>query len=202
MGLQVRFHAGRVLALGAALACFFIPPAAGRAFSRYASASHGAATARYAAWEFSVNGMGAKGPGEVPVGGLTFIKTGGPDGPCCPYPGQSGYFDVRICPSGTQVSFSWEVDAGGGKPPDGFSLTGYQVLPSHGGAAGVSPLVSGKASGTCRLSGREAFGEGDAFTVRIYWEWEALPDGGGTAPGEYTFPVGVTLSQYVEGGGG
>lgn len=99
---------------------------------------------------------------------------------------EDAYFDITIDPTGTEVSFEYQVAL---ELPDGFHISSYSL----DGGATRSPLPENNTlNSTVPLGGRSMFTDGDIQTIRYYW---ADDEDENTAV--YTIAANVEVKQVL-----
>lgn len=107
-------------------------------------------------------------------------------------PGQTGYFDIEINPTGTEVSFMYKVslDLTNSILPKGLKITKYSL--DENITKNDLPLDN-SISNTVLLDNKEIFTSEDIQKIRFYWEW----DSGDEGDSAYTVITKIELKQVL-----
>lgn len=162
----------------------------GISFARYYGEWDGNLGADVAQWSMKVNGVSLADAAVASEISITLVKDGEPSSPEGKIaPGQTGYFDIEIDPTGTEVSFTYQITAGGALP-NGMSLTGYTIAGAKTDFAPDAPKTVQK---TVTLPKAGKFEATDKITVRFHWKWD---DADFDQSKEYNVTVTATVEQY------
>lgn len=107
-------------------------------------------------------------------------------------PGQTGYFDIEINPTGTEVSFMYKVslDLTNSILPKGLRITNYSL--NEDITKNVLPLDN-SVSNTILLNNKKIFTREDVQKIRFYWEWESGDEGDNA----YTIVTKIEIKQVL-----
>lgn len=167
---------GKFFALYSILALFFIFFTS--TASKYDSAFEGNANAGIAALSIKLNGNTITDARTTITDGIVFIPTSHIDAnkPEKIKPGQSGYFDIVIDPTNTEVSFEYKVllDIPNSTLPNSFTISSY-LLNSTSGTPLPLP-TNNTITRNCYLDSRsntavDSFLSADTQTIRYFWTW-------------------------------
>lgn len=159
-------------------------------YARYVSEWNGRLGAEIAQWKIKINGVDLSG-GSADSVTIEMIPDGGFVAGQKIKAGQTGYFDVVIDPTDTEVSFSYAVavDAENSNLPNGMKIDGYAV----NGEDRSSMTVGVSANGDIMLPSNGIFSSADRVKVRFFWTWEDVDF---NEYADYEIVVTATVRQY------
>lgn len=173
------------------LAIFFVMYSS---LAKYERTSEGYTKIAVANWKIALNGKELTSNSNTLTDSITLIPTTDIDAnnPTKIKPGQTGYFDIEIDPTDTEVSFWYQVtlDLTNSVLPSGLSISSYSL---DGGTTTNTLPANNILSNTVSLGGNDIFTDSDVQTIRYYWSW-ANGDEGDTA---YTIIANVELKQVL-----
>lgn len=109
--------------------------------------------------------------------------------------GQTGYFDVEIDPTDTEVSFSYAVTVDTDYLPVGMLIDAYSVTDAQNPIGRTALPANHTVGGDKMLPESGVFQSEHSTTVRFYWSWE---DTGALDPFDaYRIVVTVAFEQYI-----
>lgn len=142
--------------------------------AKYEIASEGYTKIAVANWKMVLNGSQLKGDDNILTDSIKLIPTTDVDenNPNKIKPGQTGYFDIEINPTDTEVSFWYQVtlDLTNSVLPSGLSISSYSL----DGGTTIETLPSNNTlSNTVSLGSNSIFTDSDVQKIRYYWSWDS-----------------------------
>lgn len=186
-----------VLVIVCVLSAFFL--IFGSSLARYTADWNGHLGTGIAQWKIQINGVTLSDDSVASALHVTLI----PDTDVIPeYPekikaGQTGHFDVKIDPAGTQVSFSYRVavDLVNSKLPHGMHIDAYSVTVGENIGSTIAFSKDDKSvGGVIALPVGGIFTTDNSVTVRFYWTWEDVDFDEFAV---YDIVVTATVQQYL-----
>ncbi len=107
-------------------------------------------------------------------------------------PGETGYFDIVLDPSGTEVSLKYNINIDLSNLPSNMRLTGYTL--NSGELEEFKE--ENKLSGEIRLKNYQRLDDTDKQTYRVYWKWNG--DSLITADKNYFVNANINVRQIIE----
>lgn len=162
--------------------------------AKYENASEVHTKITLANWKFSINDKKITSTDNELIDSIILIPTTGivEENPTKIKSGQTGYFDIKIDPTDTEVSFWYQVtlDMANSKLPKGLTISSYSL----DGGKTTKTLPSNKiVSNNVSLGNKDIFTEDDIQTIRYYWDW-ASGDNENIA---YTIVANVQIKQIL-----
>lgn len=162
--------------------------------ARYENVSDGRMKIKVAGWNFQLNGNNVIGTDSNMSDAIKLVPTTNisPTNPNLILPGQSGYFDVTIDPTGTGVAFTYKVRVNETKSnlPSNFKIVGYSFQKGDT----YRSLPDNKIiRGDVLLNGMDYFSEDDIINIRYFWEYTTS---GSAIADVYEVCVDIDLKQY------
>lgn len=171
--------------------------------AKYEDTSEGYTKIAVANWKIALNGKELTSSSNTLTDSIILIPTTDENGndlttdinentPIKIKPGQTGYFDIEIDPTGTEVSFSYQVslDLTNSVLPNGLNISTYSL---DGGVTSNTLPEDNTLNNTVSLGNNDIFTDSDIQRIRYYWNWES-DEGGDTA---YTIIANVELKQVL-----
>lgn len=171
--------------------------------AKYEDTSEGYTKIAVANWKIALNGKELTSSSNTLTDSIILIPTTDENGndlttdidentPIKIKPGQTGYFDIEIDPTGTEVSFSYQVslDLTNSVLPNGLNISTYSL---DGGVTSNTLPEDNTLKNTVSLGNNDIFTDSDIQRIRYYWNWES-DEGGDTA---YTIIANVELKQVL-----
>lgn len=141
--------------------------------ARYEKTSEGYTKIAVADWKISLNGQELTSDKNELKDTIKLIPITNKDetNPNKIKPGQEGFFDITIDPTGTEVSFDYEIALNEEQSilPEGFEITKYSI---SGEDEEKKWSENKKLTGTIGLGNDGTFGEEDIKKIRYYWKWK------------------------------
>ena len=140
-------------------------------YSRYVASSEGNVEIEFAKWQLLVNTIDITSSSTSNISFEPVIEANTNVAQNKVAPSSSGYFDIEIDPTNTDVSFTYTIDLNiaNENVPD-LMITKYAILPENyidGNKLDFSNLVDGKISNVMKY-GTDSFKK---TTLRIYFQW-------------------------------
>ncbi len=160
-------------------------------FARYEQASEGYMKATIANWKIALNGEELTSDNNTIENKITLIPTTNIDEnePTKIKTGQSGYFDIEIDPTDTEVSFWYQITLDLTNIPSNLNITSYSI---NDGATSDLPDTN-LVSSTVSLEGKNIFTSSDKQTIKFFWNWPS----GDYEEGEYTINANIEVKQVL-----
>lgn len=171
--------------------------------AKYEDTSEGYTKIAVANWKIALNGKELTSSSNTLTDSITLIPTTDENGndlttdidentPIKIKPGQTGYFDIEIDPTGTEVSFWYQVslDLVNSVLPRGLNILSYSL---DGGITSNTLPEDNTLSNTVSLGSKDMFTDSDVQRIRYYWNWES---GEGEAS-TYTIIANVKVKQVL-----
>lgn len=172
-------------------------------FAKYENSSEGYTKIAVANWKMALNGKELTSSSNTLTDSITLIPTTDENGNDLTTnidesttikikPGQTGYFDIEIDPTGTEVSFSYQVslDLTNSVLPNELNILSYSL--DDGVTSNTLP-EDNTLSNTVSLGDNGIFTDSDIQRIRYYWSWESGNEGD-TA---YTIVANVEIKQVL-----
>lgn len=163
-------------------------------FAKYEKTSEGYTKIAVANWKIALNGKELTSNSSTLIDSITLIPTTNIDenNPTKIKAGQTGYFDIEINPTDTEVSFWYQVtlDLTNSVLPSGLNISSYSL--DNGTTINALPS-NNTLSNTVPLGDNGIFLESDIQRIRYYWSW----DGEDTGDKAYTIVANVELKQAL-----
>ena len=163
-------------------------------FAKYENTSEGYIKIAVANWKIALNGKELTSSNNTLTDSITLIPTTkiNENNPSKIKPGQTGYFDIEIDPTGTEVSFWYQVslDLVNSVLPRGLNILSYSL---DGGITSNTLPEDNTLSNTVSLGSKDMFTDSDVQRIRYYWNWES---GEGEAS-TYTIIANVKVKQVL-----
>lgn len=173
------------------LAIFFVMYST---LAKYEDTSEGYIKIAVANWKIALNGKELTSSNNTLTDSITLIPTTkiNENNPSKIKPGQTGYFDIEIDPTGTEVSFWYQVslDLVNSVLPRGLNILSYSL---DGGITSNTLPEDNTLSNTVSLGSKDMFTDSDVQRIRYYWNWES---GEGEAS-TYTIIANVKVKQVL-----
>lgn len=173
------------------LAIFFVMYST---LAKYEDTSEGYIKIAVANWKIALNGKELTSSNNTLTDSITLIPTTkiNENNPSKIKPGQTGYFDIEIDPTGTEVSFWYQVslDLVNSVLPRGLNILSYSL---DGGITSNTLPKDNTLSNTVSLGSKDMFTDSDVQRIRYYWNWES---GEGEAS-TYTIIANVKVKQVL-----
>lgn len=173
------------------LAIFFVMYST---LAKYEDTSEGYIKIAVANWKIALNGKELTSSNNTLIDSITLIPTTkiNENNPSKIKPGQTGYFDIEIDPTGTEVSFWYQVslDLVNSVLPRGLNILSYSL---DGGITFNTLPKDNTLSNTVSLGSKDMFTDSDVQRIRYYWNWES---GEGEAS-TYTIIANVKVKQVL-----
>ena len=133
-------------------------------FSRYTITAEGETSVSIANWQIAINGVNLSHTTTL-NNKIDLIYDNKQNGIILP--GETGYFDIVIDPTGTEVSIEYEITIDLSNMPQNMILTGYTLN------AGEMTNVPNNNTFTneIHLSNQSKLDESNKQTYRVYWQW-------------------------------
>lgn len=160
-------------------------------FARYEHVSEGFAKIELANWKFMLNGKNVTSANSVLSDTITFVPTTNiiENNPTKIKEGQTGYFDVEINPTDTEVSFEYKVTIDRSSLPPNLTIDSYSINDGEK----ITLTAENKIEDTVLLEGKNIFTSDDIKKIRFFWNWpDEITD---VEVG--TVVVNVELKQYL-----
>lgn len=160
-------------------------------FARYEHISEGYAKVELANWKFMLNGQNLTSIQSELPDTITLIPTTNIDenNPSKIKPGQTGYFDIEINPTDTEVSFEYKITIDTSKLPQTLTINSYSINDGEE----IELSAEKKINNTVFLEGKNIFTSNDTQKIRCFWSWT----GDSTDAEVGTVVVNVELEQYL-----
>lgn len=162
--------------------------------AKYEDTSEGYTKIAVANWKIALNGKELTSSNNTLTDSITLIPTTkiNENNPSKIKPGQTGYFDIEIDPTGTEVSFWYQVslDLVNSVLPRGLNILSYSL---DGGITSNTLPEDNTLSNTVSLGSKDMFTDSDVQRIRYYWNWES---GEGEAS-TYTIIANVKVKQVL-----
>lgn len=171
--------------------------------AKYEKTSEGYTKITVANWKIALNDKELTSDNNILTDSITLIPTTYTDennittdidenNPTKIKPGQTGYFDIKINPTDTEVSFWYQVtlDLTNSVLPSGLTISSYSL---DGGMTTNTLPENNTLSDTVSIGDNAIFTDSDVQTIRYYWSWEGN-DEGDTA---YTIIANVEVKQVL-----
>ncbi len=172
------------------------------AYSRYTGSISGDSEVTAAAWSIKVNNDTLGNSPQTFTNDIEVTPTANANvasGKVAP--GSTGSFEIEIDPTGTEVSYQYDItiDSTGSSVPDGMTISGYKV---NDGAQQTGTTISNSvALSTATGTAGKVFGASDVQTITVYLTWADSStnnaDDTSRAGSNITIPVNVVVSQYL-----
>lgn len=169
----------------------------GLSMAKYQSIYSPSAAALIAKWSIQVNDNDITGEGTTLSNVITLVpdeSTNVVNGKLAP--GYGGYFDVIIDPTGTEVSFNYQINLNTSNLPTDIVLVGYNIG-TEGTKDTATAITDNTITGNMQLQNNTPFTNADVRTIRVYWMWNDIRDNDAThtdtAMGDATYSVGVEV---------
>lgn len=172
--------------------------------AKYEDTSEGYTKIAVANWKIALNGKELTSSSNTLTDSITLIPTTDENGndlttdidentPIKIKPGQTGYFDIKIDPTGTEVSFSYQVslDLMNSVLPRGLNISSYSL---DGGTTSNMLPENKTVSNTVLLGNNGIFIDSDVQRIRYYWSWNR-DEVGDTS---YTIVTNVEVKQVLQ----
>lgn len=108
-------------------------------------------------------------------------------------PGQTGYFDIDIDPTGTEVSIEYQLIINLDNMPNDMQLTGYTLNPLENDIKENMPS-NNTITGNIALENGEALNSSYKKTYRIFWEWDGTET---LVKDNYNIDVDAKVKQII-----
>ena len=133
-------------------------------FSRYTTTAEGETSVNIANWQISINGVDLTQNATL-NDKIDLVYGNQHNGMILP--GETGYFDIILDPTGTEVSVEYEIVIDLSNMPQNMILTGYTL--------NVGEMMNvpnnNTFTGEIRLSNQSQLDNSNKQTYRIYWQW-------------------------------
>lgn len=171
--------------------------------ARYENTAEGYTKIAVANWEIALNGKELTASSNALTDSITLIPTTDENGndltididestPIKIKPGQAGYFDIEIDPTGTEVSFWYQVtlDLANSVLPSNLNILSYSL----GEDTNKNTLPENKTlSNTVSLGNNAIFTGNDVQKIRYYWSWDSEEE----EDNAYTIVANVEVKQVL-----
>ena len=163
-------------------------------FARFLSSSSGTFGMEMAKWNIKINNVTVTPETSNLSNSIELVITDNDSGDGLIRPGQKGYFDILLDPTGTEVSMQYGITILTEQLPEEFQLTGYSINNSTTKQA----IPNNKTiEGEILLDGGTSLTSLNKIRYRIYWEWqdedakltESLPT--------YQVNIGLQVKQII-----
>lgn len=162
-------------------------------FAKYEMTSEGYTKVTVANWKIALNGQELSSNNNTLTNIITLIPTTNIDDtdPTKIKPKQSGYFDIEIDPTGTEVSFLYQItlDLTNSILPNNFNITSYSINDEIVTDLPDTNLVSN----TVFLGDKNIFTANDKQIIRFFWSWT----NGDYEEKKYTINANVEVKQIL-----
>lgn len=133
-------------------------------FSRYTITAEGETSVNIANWQIAINGVDLAQNATL-NDKIYLIYDNQQNGMILP--GKTGYFDIILDPTGTEVSIEYEIVIDLSNMPQNMILTGYTL---NSGEINTVPN-NNTITGEIHLSNGTKLDSSNKQTYRIYWQW-------------------------------
>lgn len=137
--------------------------------ARYTAVVRDTTTVNVANWNITINGQNVQEEQELlsPISLTQGITQTTYNNKLAP--GQTGYFDIVIDPTRTDVSVEYSIRLNTDKIPSDIKLTGYEILEDNIN----TNIQNNTINGEINLSeSSQALTQSDIKTLRIHWTWQ------------------------------
>lgn len=137
--------------------------------ARYTAVVRDTTTVNVANWNITINGQNVQEEQELlsPISLTQGITQTTYNNKLAP--GQTGYFDIVIDPTRTDVSVEYSIRLNSDKIPSDIKLTGYEILEDNIN----TNIQNNTINGEINLSeSSQALTQSDIKTLRIHWTWQ------------------------------
>ena len=173
-------------------------------YAKYTTGATGSSTTYVAKWNVKVNEIDLSSQKTTVADLITLVPDSSENVAAGKFaPGHGGHFDVVIDPTGTEVSFKYNLTIDVSKLPTDIELIGYS-LGTNGTKDDATEITDNTISREVRLPTDSSFTEEQIETIRVYWMWnddrnnDVIHTNHATDGQAYSVGVQLNVTQIVE----